>query len=1039
MMKLFNLRYEVQRTLPSGRLWKAAIAADRVTSEDYKRTIMLKTLAAPLNTLSYDASDHKETEQASLARSLQRLASVRHPNLVAWQDYGFVAEPDGLHPYRTTLWIPDVQTLSAYVRSKKPEEKYSLFAQVMHALACLHRRGIVHRNLKPANVVVADERVRVMDFGIAQHPEDVPPAQQAIDTVSYMAPELFKGADFSVASDLYAAGLLLYELLAERFAYQRESTEELLTNIAYFTPDIDGLNLPNAMNLLLLRLLSKTPADRYQTAIEVLEALQAATGQPLLQEHPGMREVYLHAARIAGRDREQEQLQAAVEQAAKGTGSAWLISGEGGIGKTRLARETSIQALAAGFAVLYGAAEPDSGVPYDVFQPLLRTLSRLPDLASSDEALLLPVVNTLISEDDNAPTLPEKPGHPSAFHRLVVRLTEAVAASQPVMLILENLHHAGQESIALLRELCAAAPGQRLLIAATVRQDATTQFTENIPGMTLLALRRLNVRYISELTQQILGAAGELPIVNALLFRETEGNLYFLLEVMRTLAEQVGDVGMIGIKTLPEQLFAGGINDAVNRRLDRVPEDEQDLMLLAALLGIRVQRPLLERMAAPTVIERWLLHAAEISVLEVLDGDWFFAHERLHAGVLRRASDQQRAAFHARIAHIMEPQYERDFLLAGPLAHHYAQARNATKEQYYRLKAGETALYAYAPDTAVRQLEMALTLTSDDNQRDKVMRLLIKAQQTLTEPPDAPGDPAARVAEILDNTPEAQMRTLINLGTHHIDTQAYDQAVTALGAALPLANELADKHELSRLVNNLAGVYLFRGDYENALICTRFRLDVALLSDDLNGVCKATGNMGLILSRMGRSDNVERCYQMALTLAQRLAMKGLQATYTLYLAQYYLQNYLLAESLARIEEAATLAHEAGPLEVALETVLLDAYVGNLLGVKDESTAISQIQTLVAAYPEVNLVPIASYWAWKINTDRDNDRRQAASAMKDVYQITYDAEMGERYYEMTRERLPAPAPLPDLPPQLHNGLPTVDDLITRVDKIIASQW
>jgi tetratricopeptide (TPR) repeat protein len=1039
MTKLFNLRYEVQRALPSGKLWQAAIAADRVTSDDYKRTIMLKTLAAPLNTLSYDATDHEESEQASLARCLQWLASVRHPNLVSWQDYGFTPEAEGLRPYRTTLWIPDVQHISDFVRGKTPEEKYALFAQMMYGLACLHRRGILHRNLKPANVVVADERVKIMDFGIAQHPEDVPPSQQAIDTVSYMAPELFRGADFSVASDLYAAGLLLYEILAERFPYQRESTEELLTNISYFTPDIDGLNLPNPINLMLLRLLSKTPEDRYQTAIEVLEALQAATGQPLPEDYPALREVYLHAAHTAGRDREQEQLKQAVEQAATGAGSAWLISGESGIGKTRLARETAIHALAMGFAVIYGAAEPDSGVPYDMFQPLLRTLALLPDLSGSDQALLLPVVNTLNAEDDNASTLPEKPGHPSAFHRLVVRLLTTAAASQPVMLILENLHDAGLENIALVREITAAASSARLVITATARQDATTQFTEQIPGMTLLALRRLNVRYISELTQQILGAAGELPIVNALLFRETEGNLYFLLEVMRTLAEQVGDVGMIGIKTLPEQLFAGGINDAVNRRLDRVPEDEQDLMLLAALLGMRVQRPLLERMASPAAVERWLLHATEVSVLEVLDGDWHFAHERLHAGVLRRASSEQLVAFHARIAQVIEPQYTRDFLLAAPLARHYEQARNPAKEQHYRLKAGETALYAYAPDTAVRLLEKALTLTSDDHQRDKIMRLLTKAQQTLTEPPDAPEDPAARVAEILDNTPEAQMRTLINLGTHHIDTQAYDQAVTALSAALPLAKELADKRELARLVNNLAGVYLFRGDYEKALLCTRYRLDVALLSDDLNGVCKATGNMGLILSRMGRSDNVERCYQMALTLAQRLALKGLQATYTLYLAHYYLQNYLLAESLTRIEEAATLAHEAGPLEIALETVLLDAYVGHLLGVKDESTAITQIQTLVASYPEVNLVPVASYWAWKINNDRENDRKQAASAMKDAYQITHDAEMGDRYYEMTKERLPAPAPLPDLPPQLSEGLPTVDDLIARVDKIIASQW
>jgi serine/threonine-protein kinase len=146
--------------------------------------------------------------------------------------------------------------------------------QILQALAYLHRRGILHRDLKPQNVLVtpADGRVKVLDFGLSviapKAMEYV--TQTTVGTFPYMAPELFTGAAFSRASDLYAVGVIAYQVLAGRHPFDTSNQAVLLYDVLRTPADVETIGVNDELAAVLERLLAKTSEKRYRDADQVI-------------------------------------------------------------------------------------------------------------------------------------------------------------------------------------------------------------------------------------------------------------------------------------------------------------------------------------------------------------------------------------------------------------------------------------------------------------------------------------------------------------------------------------------------------------------------------------------------------------------------------------------------------------------------------------------------------------------------------------------------------------------------------------------------
>ncbi|MFQ3560411.1 Stk1 family PASTA domain-containing Ser/Thr kinase [Streptomyces gramineus] len=271
--RCLNDRYELGRMLARGGMAEVHLAHDTRLG----RTVAVKTLRADL------ARD--PSFQARFRREAQSAASLNHPAIVAVYD---TDEDEIDHvpvPYIVMEHV-DGSTLRQLQQSGRelmPERSLELTTGILRGLEYAHRNGIVHRDVKPANVMVTrDGQVKVMDFGIARAMADSGTAltqiSAVVGTAQYLSPEQARGRPVDARSDLYSTGCLLYELLAGRPPFVGDSPLGVAYHHVYEEPRPPsdfGSGITPGMDAIVLKALLKQPALRYQSADEMRTDLEA--------------------------------------------------------------------------------------------------------------------------------------------------------------------------------------------------------------------------------------------------------------------------------------------------------------------------------------------------------------------------------------------------------------------------------------------------------------------------------------------------------------------------------------------------------------------------------------------------------------------------------------------------------------------------------------------------------------------------------------------------------------------------------------------
>src|SRR5262249_9164118 len=155
-----------------------------------------------------------------------------------------------------------------------------------------------------------------------------------------------------------------------------------------------------------------------------------------------------------------------------------------------------------------------------------------------------------------------------------------------------------------------------------------------LPSMKLLELRRLPSGEIASVGASMIGPAGRRPEVAAFLERETEGNPFFLVEVVRALAEEAGSLDRIGKSALPDKVLAGGVRRLVQRRLRDLPTDARPSLRAAAVIGRGIDPALLHAIAPGADVDALLDQCVAAAVLERREGVLRFSHDKLREGIL---------------------------------------------------------------------------------------------------------------------------------------------------------------------------------------------------------------------------------------------------------------------------------------------------------------------------------------------------------------------------------------------------------------------
>ncbi len=914
-------RYQLEEQVGAGAMGAVYRAFDRLT----RQNVALKLVGVNPSGNIQTSINTPEEKRMALAQEFRVLSSIHHPNIIGVWDYGFDRNKQ---PYFTMEYVSRGQTLVDATQSQPLETQVGLLCQVLQALAYLHRRGILHRDLKPNNILVQDGHAHILDFGLSAM---VKSAHGRAGTLAYMAPEILHMETGEAASDLYAVGVMAYQIFSGRLPFANNDVNGILTR----KPVLELINGSEELRQVIGKLLEKMPYHRYASASEALAALTEAVGLPLPAEDGAVRESYLQAARFIGREKEIDQLLDALHKAQEGHGSVWFVDGESGAGKTRLFDEVRTRALVSGATVVRGQAIEESGSPYQLWREPLRHLaliSPLTDLQSNVLGTFIPDLATLSGKSISPLATLEGTAAQQRLSLTIADMIQTAAkATPPLVVILEDLQFA-PESLEPIKALARLAYDYPLLVMANYRSEEAPALVKEMEGIHSITLSHLNYEQIARLSESMLGSETK-PEVVEWLANETEGNVFFLVETVRALAEEAGQLEQVGLQTLPDSILAQGVQQVLQRRLNRMPTSGRPLLNLAAVSGRVLDLQLLSTLAPDLDLNSWLISGANAAVLEEKDGRWQFAHDKLRETLLSGLEAEMRPQLYRQIAEVCERVYPQDNTRAAALSVWWRNANEPEKEFNNARLAGEYALTQYFMKDAERFFTRALELCPQDavterynilSQREKVYSRLEKSADRLKDiesieamfdrlTPKQRAQVKLRRADyeysvqnyagaleilntMLKSDGETQLIDILSsihllLGVTLVSQSAYDEALKHLEMAVVLCERVNDKQGEARALMHMNMIRFDRG--ESYMEFNNRAMEIFCAIGDKSGESICLTTRGNHLDEQGDRVQALQCYTRALQLQRQLGAQSREAITLVNMGYLYerLGNY----------------------------------------------------------------------------------------------------------------------------------------------------
>lgn len=567
------------------------------------------------------------------------------------------------------------------------------FLQLAEGVQAVHRAGLLHRDLKPSNVLVAqNDRVVVLDFGLIRELSE--PALQLTqdDTVAgtpaYMPPEQALGQTLSEASDWYAFGVMLYEVLSGRLPVDARNAQKLLELKLSREPQSLSpvrLGVPPELTQLCMQLLQRDP-ERRPDGAEVLDVLRQLRGVPVPRERTHTEELSLPAdgpktsrPPLFGREPEQLQLRAAFERVRKAGSLAVHVRGSSGAGKSALIEHFLEEAERPnqGALVLRSRCYEREAMPFKALDGLMDALvshlSKLDDLevahllphAISELTQLFPVfqrlraVQRLIFE---AKPLMLGPQARRRAEQSLHELIERVARKHPLVIWIDDLQWGDLDSASVLREWLLRPVAAPLLFVLSYRSEevatsaclrtllAQPAAAEIAHDPTTLELPPLADHHVAALCRQRLGDDSASGVISRIV-TEAGGNAFLVLQ-LAGLAQAMRTRG-------EHDLDALSVGELVLRTSALLPAPARELLHVLAVAG----RPLLPHLALRAAEVgrdgRALIHALQGLRLvrsRVVGGERLLEiyHDRVREAVQSALDQRERAQLHDRLLQVLE-------------------------------------------------------------------------------------------------------------------------------------------------------------------------------------------------------------------------------------------------------------------------------------------------------------------------------------------------------------------------------------------------
>ena len=747
-------RYEVKEFLGEGGKKKVYKAYDTLLDRDIALALI------KIEGLDEDSRTRITRE----AQAMGRLGA--HANIVTVFDLG---DHEG-QPYivQELMGGSDVEKLIEEAPDHRlPIDQATEIAQsVCAGLEFAHNKGVIHRDIKPSNIwLTEDGTVKIGDFGLALVDDRTRLTQEGmtVGTVSYLPPEQAVGGEITIQSDLYSLGVMLYEMVTGRPPFVGDDSVAIIgqhLNTPPVSPSWHNPEIPQALEVLILRLLEKSAAKRSASASEVSRALESIQkgGE---EEEPQKEDVRteksgpLYRQVFVGRENELNQLKAAFDNALSGEGSLSMVVGEPGIGKTSLVEQLSTYvAMRDGLTLVGHCYEEGSlSLPYLAFVEAMRTYVLDRDISdlrnelgsgASEVARIVSEVRDRLQVEPRTATNPDEDRY--RLFQAVTDFLSNAANIQPLLIVLEDLHDSDKGTLDLLTHITRRMDKGRLLIVGTYR-DVEVDRAHPLTN-TLAELRRvssynrilLRGLTIDEVHRMLSGLSGQdVPWRMAeVVHRQTEGNPLFVQEVLRYVVEdgllvREGDQWRTASADRLAASIPEGLRDVIGKRLSTLSPECNQVLAVASVIGREFRFEVLQKVANVTedLLYAAIEEARTTAVIEERTSigamvSYWFTHAFFRQTLYEEMIAPRRNSLHQQVAKALEELYaERLADHAAELFDHFSNSNypeDLEKAVKYGEMSADRASGVFDYGEAARLLEQTLQVQEVLDPEDEAKR-----------------------------------------------------------------------------------------------------------------------------------------------------------------------------------------------------------------------------------------------------------------------------------------------------------------------------
>lgn len=851
--------YEVLEPLGSGGMGDVYRARDHRLGRD----LALKLLP------EHAVADEKAVER--FVGEARAASALNHPNVVTIYEIGETGAGKFI-----AMELISGRTLRSLIGEPHSLQMLSQWgAQIARGLAVAHAAGIVHRDVKPENIMLRDDGyVKVLDFGVARllAQEDgqskfgvvsATRAGVAVGTLRYMSPEQASAEPVDSATDVFSLGVVLYELATERHPF--EASSEMGVVSAILTAEVPAPSRLNPgvsaqLDAVIERMLQKD-ARRRPTAAEVdamlteLAIVRADSAQAAPTAPPDRR--------VVGREAERAELRVALDAASVGHGVLVAVAGEPGSGKTTLVEDflSELAWSGPGHRITRGrCSERLAGT--EAYLPLLEALDGLlrADSGGSVSRLMKSCAPTWylqvgpLAVDESGETRTMVNARAASQERMKRELSaffEELSRLHPVVVFIDDLHWADASTVDLLSYLGTRLGSMRMLIVATYRPSELmlarhpfVQVKLDLQSRALCHEVRLQFLTLEHVEQYL---ALEFPdhqfppLIASLIHTRTEGSPLFMVDLLRDLRSRgvlVRDTGhweLAQSLVVLERGLPESIRSMIQRKIDLLDEDDRRLLMAASVQGYEFDSAVIVRLLkadAADVEERLeILEHVHAFVRrareeELPDGTlsvrYRFVHVLYQNAFYASLTPTRRASWSAVVAQtLLDHHGDRASAIASDLAHLFEAGRDFTRAAESFLVAAQNAAGVFA------------------NQEAAV--LARRGLEVLAKLPDTPG--RTRQEMLLQITLGAALGATYGIAAPDVGR--------AFGRAYLLWTESGEAPELFAVVGALWGFYIVGAQMQMARTVAEKLLQLAEGAQVPTMLVTANWALGITLHHLG--------------------------------------------------------------------------------------------------------------------------------------------------------------------------------------------